>query len=248
MRSMRWPAKKPTSLLIVLLLVLVTYTGGCLDDEGDDENGDDEPEEVVANAGTNVVGDVGEPVTFNASASSGPVVRYTWGISVNANSPNLTVLDGVEAEYTFNEAGNYLVTLTVEGDKDQSSSITIHAFIDLDASVSGTISLTDWNETFEYTVDDNVQAVRLTLTYATGTLLNPYTLDMDVYTDEVQPIATTATQLPDQGDTQVEELDLSVIDILDKGGFRIVVRWTTAPLPSSDVSFDLDVEIKYSGI
>ncbi|MCK4970813.1 MAG: PKD domain-containing protein, partial [Thermoplasmata archaeon] len=100
---------------MVLLLVLLTYTAGCLDDEGDDGDGDDEPEEVLANAGTTVVGVVGEPVTFNASASSGPIVRYTWGISVNVTAPNITVLEGVEAEYTFNEAGKYLVTLTVVG-------------------------------------------------------------------------------------------------------------------------------------
>jgi PKD repeat protein len=197
---------------MVLLLVLLTYTAGCLDDEGDDDNGDDEPEEVLANAGTNVVGVVGEPVTFNASASSGPIVRYTWGITVNATSPNITVLEGVEAEYTFNEAGKYLVTLTIVGDKDQNDSITIHAFIDLIKSISGTVTLTERNETYEYTVTDNVQAVRLTLTY----------------------------------DTQVEELDLSVPALLDHGGFRIVVRWTTAP--TSEVSFDLDVEIMYSGI
>ena len=243
---MQWPARKLTSLLMVLLLVLITYTSGCLVDEGDDDNGDDEPKEVLANAGTNVVGVVGEPVTFNASASSGPIVRYTWGISVSVTSSNLTVLEGVEADYTFAEAGKYLVTITVVGDKDQNSSITIHAFSDLIKSVSGTISLTDRNETYEYIIADNVQAVRLTLTYATGTLLNPYTLDMEVYTDEVQPIVTTATQLPDQGDTQVEELDLSVPALLDHGGFRLVVRWTTAP--TSEVSFDLDVEIMYSGI
>jgi hypothetical protein len=128
---------------MVLLLVLLTYTAGCLDDEGDDDNGDDEPEEVLANAGTNVVGVVGEPVTFNASTSSGPIVRYTWGITVNATSPNITVLEGVEAEYTFNEAGKYLVTLTIVGDKDQNDSITIHAFIDHIKSISGTVTLTE---------------------------------------------------------------------------------------------------------
>ena len=240
---MQWPARKLTSLLMVL--VLLTYTAGCLDDEPDDKD-DDEPEEVLANAGTNVVGAVGEPVTFNASDSSGPIVKYTWGVSVNATAPNLTVLDGVEAEHTFLEAGKYLVTLTVVGDKGQNASKTIHAFIDRIETVSGTISLTEWNETYEYTITDDVQAVKLTLTYATGTLLNPYTLDMEVYIDDVQPLATTVTQLPDQGGTQVEELDLSVIDILDNGGFRIVVRWTTAP--TSGVSFDLDVEILYSGI
>ncbi len=231
---------------MVLLLILLTYTAGCLEDEGDDGNGDDEPKEVLANAGTNVVGVVGEPVTFNASASSGPIVRYTWGISVDAASPNITVLEGVEADHTFVEAGKYLVTLTVVGDKDQNSSITIHTFIDLIKSISGTVSLSERNETYEYTIADNVQAVRLTLTYARGTLLNPYTLDMEVYTDETQPIVTTATQLPDQGDTQVEELDLSVPALLDYGGFRIVVHWTTAP--TSEVSFEIDVEIMYSGI
>ncbi len=243
---MQWPTRKLTSLLMVLLLVLLTYTAGCLDDEGDDGNGDDEPEEVLANAGTNVVGVEGEPLTFNASASSGPIVRYTWGISVNVTAPNITVLEGVEAEYTFNEAGKYLVTLTVVGDKDQNASITIHAFIDHIKSVSGTITATERNETYEYTITEDVQAVRLTLTYATGTLLNPYTLDMEVYTDDIQFISTTASQLPDQGDTQVEELDLSVPDLLDYGGFRIVVHWFTAP--TSEVSFDLDVEIMYSGI
>lgn len=243
---MQWPARKLTSLFIVLLLVLLTYTAGCLDDEGDDDNGDDEPEEVVANAGTSVIGKVGEPVTFNASASSGPIESYTWGISVNVTSPNLTVLNGMEAVYTFLEAGKYLVTLTVVGDKDQNSSITIHAFIDLIENVRGTITLAERNETYEHTITEDVQAVRLKLTYATGTILNPYTLDMEVYTDLTQPIATTLTQVPDQGETQVEELDISVIDILENGGFRIVVRWTTAP--TSEVSFDLDVEIKYSGI
>jgi hypothetical protein len=243
---MQWPARKLTSLLMVLLLILLTFTAGCLDDESDDKD-DKEPDEVVANAGTNVVGVVGEPVTFNASVSSGPIVTYTWGISVNATAPNLTVLNGVEADYTFLDGGKYLVTLTVVGDKDQNSSITIHAFIDLVEKVTGTISLTERNDTFEYITTDDVQAVRLTLTYATGTLLNPYTLDMEVYAEDVQPLATTVTQVPDQGDTQVEELDLTVVDLLDNGGFRIVVRGAPSPTTSA-VTFDLDVEIMYSGI
>ncbi|MCK5252089.1 MAG: PKD domain-containing protein [Thermoplasmata archaeon] len=221
---------------MVLLIILLSYSAGCLEDEGDDDNGDDEPVEVVANAGTNVVGVVGEPVTFNASASSGPIVKYTWGISVNVTSPNLTVLEGIEAEYTFTEAGKYLVTLTVVGDKDQNSSITMHAFINLIERLSGTISLTERNETFEYTIADTVQAVSLTLTYATGTLLNPYTLDMEVYAGEIQPLATTAIQLPDQGDTQVEELDLSVPDLLDHGGLRIVVRLMGTPTSAVSLS------------
>jgi len=242
---MQWPARKLTSILMVLLLILLTFTAGCLDDESDDKD-DKEPEEVVANAGTNVVGVVGEPVTFNASASSGPIVTYTWNVSINATSPNMAVLNGLEAQHTFQEAGKYLVTLIVVGDKDQNSSITIQAYVNLIEKVSGSITFTERNDTFEYIITDDVQAVRLTLTYATGTLLNPYTLDMEVYAEDVQPLVTTATQVPDQGDTQVEELDLSVVDLWDNGGFRIVVRWMTAP--TSAVTFDLDVEIMYSGI
>lgn len=233
-------------LLVVVVLLLAGSMAGCLG--GEDENGNGNgngDEEVLANAGNNVIGKVGEAVTFNASLSSGPIKKYWWDVDMgNASTPLTEDLVGQEVSYTYMAAGKYIVTLTVEGESDKNSTDTVTVFIDMVQETTGTLSATKRNVTSEYTVTEDVQAVKLKLTYASPTILNPYIFDMEVYTDGTQPIATTLTQPPDQGDTQTEELDLTVTQLTAHGGFRLVVHWTTAP--TSDVNFDLKVEILYS--
>jgi hypothetical protein len=72
-------------------------------------------------------------------------------------------------------------------------------------------------------------------------------LDMDVYTNEQTPYATTATQPPDTDTEQVEELSLQIEGVKNNGGFDVVVRWGPLGAPAP-VDFTLDVEIHYRAV
>jgi hypothetical protein len=240
-------------LMVVMVIVLLTASSmaGCLggDDNGDNGNGNGGGE-VLANAGTDVFGLVGEPVSLNGSTSSGEIVKYWWDVeSTNASDPLTEDLVGEVVQYTYNEPGVYLITLTVEGKKNKVSNDTVTAFIDLVEDRSGTLEINEVNETFEYTVTEDVQSVLLTLTYSTmtdGIVPLPILLDMDVMAGETQPIATSTTQPPDQGDTQTEELDVPTGTIISNGGFTVVIRWGGTLVP--EAPFVLSVEIHYRAV
>ncbi len=242
-----------TSMVAVLLLV--SSMAGCLSDD-DDENGNGNGKEdpVLANAGTDLFGEVGDTLTLNGSASSGPIQVYTWTIyGPNASSPDNVTKVGMEAEHTFTEAGVYQVTLMVEGKKeDNNATDTMVVHIDLVETLEGTLQGTDgFNMTYEYTVWPEVQSIRLTLTYDTFVTVQmvpvKVDLDMDVRTDGDTPYATTSTQPPDTGDTQTEELDLVLEGIIGNNGFTVVIRWGPLGAPAA-VDFTLDVEIHYRAV
>lgn len=244
---MRQRGRFHVSLAIVLLLLLAGPMAGCLkddDDNGDNGNGDDE---VLANVGQDVYGKVGEAITFNASASSGKIETYWWDMDRGSATDELTKdLLGEAVSYTYQEAGVYIVTLTVEGAGDLNSTDTLLAHIDLVTSATASLSLTTINQTYEYTVKPEIEKILLTLTYPSSIIeVLPITvfLDMEVWTDEQTPVASTVAQLPDQGDTQTEELDVAPGLVIDDGGFRVVVRWAGPAL--GDVQFTLDVELIY---
>lgn len=67
----------------------------------------------VADAGSPIVVTVGATVTFDGSGSSGDVdiENYTWTFSYDGSTQTLY---GVAPSFTFEVAGNYTVTLTVE--------------------------------------------------------------------------------------------------------------------------------------
>ena len=247
---MRTPARKLMSLALVMLLVLLTYTAGCLDDGDEEENGNgDDDKEVLANAGPDIVGQVGEPVTFNASLSSGPIEKWTWNIHGNVTDSFIKVLDGEVVNHTFQEEGVFTVTLIVEGKGEKVANDTVTARIDLITRETGQLGMlpSQLNETYEFGVKDVVQKIVLTLKYPSnvGTVIVPIPvyLDMEVYADETAPIATTTGQTRDEGDNQVETLDVPLNAVIRNDGFRVIVRWLSAPL--GDVQFTLDVEIYY---
>jgi hypothetical protein len=246
---MRWEGRYLT-ILAVALLLLAGSTAGCLkDDDNGNGNGGDGGE-VLANAGPDVVGLVGEPVTFNGSASSGKVERYWWDIDLSDDPANLTAdLLGSEVQHTYTEAGVYTVTLTVEGKKDKNSTDTLVAKIDLVEEKAGSLGRAAVNDSYEYTLTADVQKVMLTLTYPTtiGTL-PPFVvvLDMYIYAGDTQPFTSTVGQLPDQGDTQTKELDLALTVPVANGGFSLEVRGVGNPL--GDGSYTLKVEIYYHAV
>jgi PKD repeat protein len=227
---------------------------GCLGDDDDDGNGNGNgDEEVLANAGNNVVGKVGEAVTFNASLSSGPIKKYWWDVDLgNASTPLTEDLVGQEVSHTYMAAGKYIITLTVEGEGEKNSTDTVTAFIDRVDDISSSLSLTTLNSTHEYPVTEDVQAIRLTLSYpsTTGDIIPvPILLDMDVYGADTQPIATSTSEpYNPQESPQVKNLDLAqhLATIAANDGFRVVVRWTLITEPVGDVDFDLKVEVMYS--
>lgn len=240
---------------MVAMLLLVSALAGCLSDDDDDNgNGNGKEDPVLANAGTDLFGVVGDTITLNGSASSGPIQKYTWTIGgPNASSPDNVTKVGMEADHTFTEAGVYTVTLLVEGKKEGNNHTdTMTVRIDLEETITDTLQGTDgFNRTYEYVVWSQVQSIKLTLTYDTFVTVQmvpiKVDLDMDVWTDGDTFDETTATQTPDTGDTQVEELDLQLQDIIAYGGFSVVVRWGPLGAPAA-VDFTLDVEINYRAV
>jgi hypothetical protein len=240
---------------MVVMLLVVSSMAGCLSGD-DDGNGNDNKKEdpVLANAGTDLFGEVGDTLTLNGSASSGPIQRYTWTITgPNASSPENVTEIGAEVEHTFIEAGVYMVTLLVEGKKaDNTANDTVMVHIDLVESFSDSLQGTEgFNRTYEYTVWPEVQSIELTLTYDTFVTVSmipvKVDLDMDVWTDDDTPYATTATQLPDAGDVQTESLDLQTSGVIGSGGFTVVIRWGPLGAPAS-VDYILDVGIHYKAV
>ena len=240
---------------MVAFMLLVSSITGCLsDDDDDDDNGDGEEDPVLANAGTDLFGQVGDTLALNGSASSGPVQRYTWTISgPNASSPDNVTKDGVEAEHTFSEAGVYTATLLVEGKReDNNSTDTSRVFIDLVETVSDTLQASEGlNKTYEYAVHQEVQSIVLTLEYPTTVVVMAVPvkvdLDMDVWTDGDTPYDTTSNQPPDTDETQVEELDLELTGVIANGGFTVMVRWGPLGAPAA-VDFTLEVGIHYRAV
>lgn len=242
---------------MVILVVLATLLAGCLGDGDDDGNGDNgKVEDVIANAGQDVVGQVGQPVTFNASASSGPIVSYSWNVdSGNLSSTQPIVLTGEVVNHTYTVAGVYMVTLTVEGDKGQNSTDTLTARIDLRETLTGHLSTSpsELNETYERAVGADAQKIVLTLEYPSdiqvviGTA--PVYLDMDVFTGGTLPAVSTTGQQRDTGDTQVETVEVPVTQAVDNEGFRVLVRWQGAPVgPVGAVDFTLHIDIYYHAV
>lgn len=236
--------------LVVVILLVVLPLSGCISDDGDngDNGGNGDGDEVLANAGDNLIGRVGEPVTLNASASAGPIQTYTWTVrGPHPTSPDNFTLTGRTVEHTFTKEGVYDVELLVEGKKKQNSTDEMKVFVDLFQNLTGNLqNIQTHNQTYVYNVTDLVQKVKLTLRYpsrAGAPLPLPVALDMDVYASGPLPVATTSSQTPDQGDTQVETLDLATTPLVTNEGFRVVVRWQQPPV--AKVTFELDVEIYY---
>jgi hypothetical protein len=239
-------------LSMTMMLILVSALAGCLGGDDDNGNGNGKEEEVLANAGADVFGLVGEEVTFNASASSGPIQKFWWDVDRGNATENLTEdLVGEEVTHTYMAAGKYVVTLVVEGKGDKTSNDTVSVFIDLVETITGTLqNVQAFNQTYEYVVTDDVQTIKLTLEYPSnaGTPITVYNLDMDVYTDGQTPYATTSTQTPNPtADTQVEELELTLTGIIANQGFRVVIRWGPVTW-LAEVDFTLDVEIHYRAV
>jgi PKD repeat protein len=241
-------------LALVAMLIAVTTLAGCLGDGDDNGNGDKKEDPVLANAGSEVFGEVGQTLTLNASASSGPIEVYTWTIKgPNASSPDNTTKVGKEVDHTFTEAGVYPVTLFVEGKKDDNNSTaTTRVIIDLVETKTAQLqNVQTFNQTYEYIVWPEIQSIKLTLKYPT-TAGSPIplimNLDMDVWTDGQTPYDTTSTQTPNPtADEQTESLDLTIQGIIDNGGFSVIVRWGPGSAPVT-VDFTLDVEIHYRAV
>jgi len=238
--------------IVVALLLLVSSVAGCLGGDDDDDNGDKKEDPVLANAGPDAFGEAGDVIELNASASSGPIQRYTWTIwGPNASSTENITLAGDLVDHAFTEAGVYSVSLFVEGKKEGNNHTdTKKVFIDLVDEVTASLQgVQTFNRTYEYRVWPEVQAITLTLTYPStaGAIPLPVNLDMDVWTDGQTPYATSTTQTPDPQDTQTEVLELQLQGVIDSGGFRVVVRWGPASNLAA-VDFTLDVDINYRAV
>jgi PKD repeat protein len=241
-------------LAMVAMLISVSALTGCLGDGDDNGNGNGDEDPVLANAGSDAFGEVGDTVTLNASTSSGPIQQYTWTIGgPNASSPDNVTKTGKEVDHTFTQAGAYTITLFVEGKEDDNNSTdTMRVFIDLVETKTGQLqNVQAFNQTYEYIVWREVQSIELTLTYPTtagSPIPLPMNLDMDVWTDGQTPYASTSSQTPNPtADEQIETLDLTLQGVIDNEGFSVVIRWGPGTTPIT-VDFTLDVEIYYRAV
>ncbi len=238
-------------LVIAMLLLVAASMSGCLKDDDDDGNGNGgDGGEVLANAGEDLIGQVGVPVTFNGSASSGKIEKYWWDVdSANASEPLTEDLVGMAVEHTYTAAGVYTVTLTVEGKKDKQSNDTLVVRIDLIEEVTGSLAKGIVNDTYEYTVTGDIQKVMLTLTYPTTLVSFPspfiVLLDMWVYVGDDQLVINSVGQI-DPGDTQTDELDVPLAELITNGGFTLQVRGNG--LPETSEQYTLDVELYYHSV
>ena len=237
-------------IVIVAAAAAAVIYAGKGRDGGGGGNGNAEP--VAAEAGPDVTGKSGMPVKFNASASSGPITEYWWDFSrVNATDPLRQEGSGKTIEHVFEDPGVYLVTLVVEGRGGKNSTDTLSAYISLNLTRSGTVSLTRLNETFEWTVKAGLSGIVLKLTFPTGNAVpGPPWNDADILVyvgSSTTPLYTTNSQLPNpQRDPQEKTLDVPVGQVEAAGGFRAVVQYRTSELTTPTISFDLAVLLDYS--
>lgn len=98
------------------------------------------PGPPTANAGQEQSVTVGTQVIFNGSqsVSSGSNATYTWTFT----DDTLKTLTGIVANYTFNNPGNYTVTLTVTDSLGTSNSITLIHVIGVAAIATPTATTT----------------------------------------------------------------------------------------------------------
>jgi len=113
---------------------------------------------------------IGQPVTFDASASRDPdgrISRYQWDF----NSDGRIDATGVTAGYTFTAAGSYRVTLTVTDDGGLSASTA--RIIEVRGSAA-TLSIEIWTDRSSYQIGE-----RLTLGFEVHPQSYVYIYDID---------------------------------------------------------------------
>ncbi len=77
----------------------------------------------VADAGGPYAGDVGSPIAFDGSGSTGPIATYLWSFGDG------TTAQGMTPSHTYSNPGTYAVTLTVFGSGGQQSTDTTQAVV-----------------------------------------------------------------------------------------------------------------------
>lgn len=77
----------------------------------------------VADAGGPYAGDVGSPITFDGSGSTGPITTYLWTFGDGATA------QGATASHAYSNPGTYTVTLTVFAQGGQQATDTTQAVV-----------------------------------------------------------------------------------------------------------------------
>jgi hypothetical protein len=238
--------------IIVVVVVIVAAAAFALmggDGGGGNGNGNGDDKPVRAEAGPDVHGEAGQPLHFNASNSTGPIVQYWWDFdSANNSEPLVHEADGVAAVHTYEEPGVYMVTLVVERKDGQNDTDFLSAYVDYNYTDHGTVSLTHMSDNI--TVPVKLQATRIVLTLTfktktTGSEVIPNNVDMFVYIEGDTPSYSTVPQVVNpQQDKQTKTLDVPTGTIATKGGFKLEIRYTTTGLPRN-IDYDLHVLVSY---
>jgi len=247
-------SNRRTLLAIVIVVIIIVAAVGVAaiyarkGGNGGD-GGNNHPEPVVAEAGADVTGTAGTSVKFNGSASTGPITEYWWDFSrINLTDHLRNEGSGKIVEHVFEDPGVYLVTLVVEGKGGKNSTDTLSAYINLNETKTGTVSLTHMNETFEWTVKTTIEKVVLTLKFPQDTIAGVpiYNANILVYVGSATPSYDTFSQHPKANEVEtVKTLDVPVGQLAQNGGFSVEVRWLASP-PTHSVDFTLVTLLQYS--
>ncbi len=238
-------------ILLIVVIIIAAVAAAVLMGGEDEENGNGGPSEVVAEAGPDLVGQVGVPIDLNATASTGKIAEYWWDMDRgNVSEPLSRDAEGSITNYTYEEPGAYEVTLVCEGKDGTNDTDTLMAYIDLIDTREGTLtSPGTMNDTYMWSVDQDINRVLLKLTFPTKTSdiqLIPNNVDLYVYAGGTSSIVSTATQLPDPDAAEQEKtLDVPTGQLVTNGGFTIVVQLEAFGVQDPSVAYTLEVQLIY---
>ena len=243
---------KLTALAIVAILVIASLSAYILLYRDDEEEQTPEPLKAKIFVLSDTVG-MGEEVTFDGSNSTGEIISYKWDFNYNqdtsgdGNPRNDVDATGVTVRHTYNEPGDYRVSLTVDNDTGTSKD-TMFIHVGYFGEFYGAVGPTDSTETFYFTLSQTmgIKNFSAVLTYASGSL-DRNDITLYIYDSNGTLVNDTEHDTRESGAEQTEYIYLDDLQIFGgwwPGDFRAEVRWI-APLTASAISFDLTIDVYY---
>jgi len=243
-KGKRFLKELPLIALIMAILVVIAVLAwafmGNFSDDGWPGNGNSNPpppRAMITMDKDNMYEN--DTVHLSGKESKGDVVQYLWdfGDGDEGNGPTVT--------HTYREAGKFTIRLTVIDSASEGHMDVAYLHVHHVETVSSTVSM---GQTREYVipVKDWCQGSALALSYPSGAIIggNPTNdLDIEVYRPNGTLYLSSDEQEPDDGNIQVEELNVPIQEIAI-GEYK---NWKVRVTADSgiNVKFDLEIEVNY---
>lgn len=246
-----WVAAAGFIIFTSLLAVYMFYPYGEMETKG-------ESEEVVAHisspsGNTRFIVQLGKNIRLNASASSGPIVRYHW------NMGDGTELEGMEVKHAYEDVGTYAVLLTVYSASGGSDTDLAYVHVYYREWRNGTVNRDDSTRTYEYEVRwyqsgsivQKASRIELNVTYPRGGGVGSQENDLNLRTSSESGNYTEeeSEREGDLGDDERYELIIVEEQYIAQGGggrWNVTVEYRHGGnLIDSDVDFHLLITVYY---